>query len=137
MGNQLAKVGGRKILLRHHQDRRDACNADGREVIHRIVFEAGVERRGGSMCSHLAHDQRVAIGRGGGYFCRCRGAASTRLVFHHDLLAQRLRHVLSHNAGNHVRRASSSKGHHKSDRLGRIVFGHGGRTHQQCGRQAQ
>ena len=109
---KFSDVVRREILFRNDENWRDACNANRREIRHRIVFERGIQRRCCSMRSHLPHDQGVAITRHASDFGSRRRTTGTGNVFNHNLLAQCLRHVFRHDACDHIRRSASGKRHH-------------------------
>jgi hypothetical protein len=60
--DELLQICCRKVLPGHDQDRGAGREADRLEVLGRVIFEIGIERRRGAVRAHMAHHDRVAVG---------------------------------------------------------------------------
>ena len=93
-----------------------AARPIGSEILGRIVFQVGVERRRGAVGAHVAHHDGVAVRLGLSRAGDAGGAAGAGHVLDHDLLAERARHVIADDAGDDVGRAAGREGHDHGDR---------------------
>ena len=123
LGDELLKGRGGEILSSEDGDGCVGELADVLEVGEWIVGKRWVERGRRAVRAHLADEQRVAVGRGAGGPSRTRRAAGTADVLDDELLAERPRHVLEDDAGDHVGVAAGSVGHDHDDLPRRIILG--------------
>ena len=107
---------------RHHQvEGEDAQVGDRREIGHRVVGRALLER------GHIGHRrggaevQRVTIGCGLGHLQCSNRAIGAGAVFNQHRFAKGIAHVNRDGARAQVGAAARREGHHESDRFGRPV----------------
>ena len=113
---------------RHHQ-RQVGDEDDRREILHRVVRQAGVEVRADAVGGDGIQQQRVAVGRRLGDVVRRDGAAGAAAVADDDRLAQRIGQLAADQAGDEIRRAAGRHRHHQRDDLAGIgVLRLGGRS---------
>ncbi len=117
---EFLEVVRRKVLSRHQQHRKTGDHADRREIELRIVGEAGIERDGRRVRSHVAQLNGVSIGVCAHRTRRAGGAARPDDVLDDELLPERARHVLAQDAGNDVGRPAGRERHDDRDRPRRI-----------------
>ena len=110
----------RKLLFAHDHDGQAGDQADRREIDFRVVGEAGIERDGCCVRSHIAQFKRVAIGVGTHRPHGAGGAAGPDDILDDELLPERARHVLAENPGNDVGRPAGAKRHDDGDGPRRI-----------------
>ncbi|MPM43662.1 hypothetical protein SDC9_90339 [bioreactor metagenome] len=102
----------------HHQHvGHHGQQADGREVLHRVIAQLGVQRLVGGHADGGDHDG-VAVARLLGHIVRTDVAARAGAVFHHHGLAQHAARLVAQRAGDHVHGASGRERHNPLDRLG-------------------
>jgi hypothetical protein len=124
----------RKVLAGHDHDGRAGRESDGGEILLRVIGQPRVEPRRRAMRAHMAHHDGVAIGRGARRTGDARGAARAGDILDHHGLAKRARHVLAHDAGDHVGRATGRKRNDHGDGLGGEALGCGTRKAHEQGR---
>ncbi len=112
----LAQRFCRKRRMRHHGDRRRGHEADGDEILQRIVAGIGIEDRVDRRGPAGAHHQRVAVGRSLDRRPRADHAGSTPAVVDDDLLTERARQALRGDSCHCVHTAAGRKRHHHGDR---------------------
>ena len=77
------------------------------------------------MRAHVAGDQRIAVVGGVLGLGGSGGAAGADHILDHDLLAERARHMLADDAGNHVGRTACGKGNDQGDRPRGVILRQG------------
>ncbi len=124
--DQLRDAACRQIRVDQHDQRAGADQADRREVLARIVADVLVERRVDRQRAGPADDQGVAVGRGLGDRPRRGRAAGAGAVLDHDLLAERLAHLLGRDAREQIVAAAGRVRHDQGDRTVGVVLRVGG-----------
>ena len=119
--------------MHQHDQRAGRDQADRREILARVVADIGIERRIDRERAGAAEHERVAVGRGLRDRARRDRAAGAAAVLDHDLLAERLAHLLGDDARHHVVAAAGRVGHDQRDRPVGIVLRRGRR----CGREGR
>ncbi len=87
VGDELRQRRGRHGRMHHEPVRRRADAGNGREVAQRVVGKLRVNGGSDRARSDVALEERIAIGRGACRDGRADGAARSRLVVDHHLLA--------------------------------------------------
>ena len=118
------------VRIDQHDQRAGGDQADRREILARVVADIGVERRIDRERAGAAEAERVAVGRGFRDLARRDRAARPALVLDHDLLAERLAHLLGDDARHHVVAAAGRIRHHQRDRARGIVLRRDTRGHE-------
>ena len=96
----------------HGEDERKAAGeADGREILRRVVGELLVERRIERISARITEQQRIAIGRAARDFTRPDRGAGAGPVLHHHRLPELRRERLRHRARHHVEAAAGRLRH--------------------------
>ena len=131
----MAHIVGHVLYGQARVDHEDVGNlgdqADGLEVLDRVIAEPGVER-GIDGVGNGVDIQRVAVRRRPRHGLGAHIAVGARAVVHHHALAQLLAHPGGHQACDHVGGATGRIAHHEPHgpgRPGRRLRQHG------CGRQ--
>ena len=108
--------------VHQHDQRTGRDQADRREILARVVADIRIERRIDRVRAGAAEAERVAVGRGLRDLARRDRAAGAALVLDHDLLAERLAHLLGDDARHHVVAAAGGVRNDQGDRPRRIVL---------------
>jgi len=126
--DQFGDVIGREMWVGHHHVARRGHRAHRLEVFQRVEAGGLVKRRVDHIGAVGRQQQGVAIGLGPGGGRGADVAPGTRAVVDDELLAQRLRQLLGHDAGNRVIGAPGHLGHDQGHGLVRVlaVLGQGG-----------
>ena len=117
---EFLQVLGGKVLFSDDHHRKPGDHADRREIDFRVVGEAGIERDGRRVRSHIAQFKRVAIGVGTHRPYGAGGAAGPDGILDDELLPERARHVLAENPGNDIGRPAGGERHDDGDGPRRI-----------------
>jgi hypothetical protein len=94
--------------------RSGADQADRREVADRIVMHALLDRRNDGV-GHVGEQEGITVRRGFGGDLDAEATAGAGAIVDDDLLAERFRHALADEAGEHIRAAAGRIGHDESD----------------------
>ena len=129
VGDELLEVLRREVLLGGDDDREAGDQPDRLKILGRPVGEVRIELDGGGVRPHLPHQDGVAVRVGAHRAGRTGGAAGAGHVLHHDLLAERARHVIGGDARRDVGRAARRERHDQRDRAVRIGL------RERCARQ--
>ena len=116
VGDELAEILHRQVVLRRDQHRRRGGVHDRREVGARVVGKVRVEPDACRLRAEIAHEQRVAVRRRAGDAGRRDRAAGAGHVLDDELLAERAAHVVGVDAGDDVGRAARRERHDDGDR---------------------
>ena len=127
LGDRFRRNGG----VHQHDQRAGRDQADRREILARVVADIRIERRIDRVRAGAAEAERVAVGRGLRDLARRDRAARAALVLDHDLLAERLAHLLGDDARHHVVAAAGRIRDDQRDRPRRIVLRGGARRCEQ------
>ena len=123
-----AHIGGGHARVHRQQQRGGRDADDGREILHHVVRQFGVNGRGHRIGIAVAEQQCVTVGPGLGHDVGAHGARCTRLVVHHHRLPQALLQLLANGARQHISKTTGRKAHHDADRLVRPVLGKSARA---------
>ncbi len=118
-GEQLRDGARRQAGLADDRHRHIGDAADRIEVVDHVVPQVVVERGRGGV-GDVPDRQRVAVGRGLRDPGHADGAAGAAQILDQHLLAQSAAHRFPDEAGDRVRRAAGSRGHHDGHRFRRI-----------------
>ena len=118
----------RQVLAGHDDDGEARERRDHLQVLLGVVAERFVEREIGGDRAGAAADQRVAVGRRLRAPRRAGVAAGAGAVFDDDRLPHVLRHLVEHDAADHVAGAAAGERDDHRDRLGRIALRAGDRA---------
>ena len=123
--HQLADSAGRQVGARRDRRGRHVDQAHAGEIALGIERQVGIERHPGRQ-RHLMQQHRVAVRRRTGRAARRDHAAGPADVLDYDLLPERRRHGVLHDAGDRVGRAARRKRHDHGDRAVGIILRRGG-----------
>ena len=108
----------------HHQHARQrADQADGGEILARVVARIGIEARIDRERAGIGQQNCVSVGGAARHRAGRDGAAGAAAIVHHDLLAERLAHPVRHHAAERIIAAAGRERHHHGDRPRRIGLG--------------
>ena len=112
----------RGVGRRRQHQRRHADQADGLQVLHRVVAHSGVQQLGNGHIAVDHHAERVAV-RGLGHGFGGDVAARAHLVFHNDGLAQGFFQRLGQRAGGQIGGGARREAHDQVQGLAGPLLG--------------
>ena len=119
--DEFLQVLGMNRWMHSHEVRHRGGDGHRREILDHVVRQIGEQRRRDRVHRHVAHHDRVAIGRRFGDLSRGHGAGRARPVLDHDRLAEELRHARRQDARHDVGAAARRKADHHANRLVRVA----------------
>ena len=120
IGDQLGDCMYGQRGVHHQHARQRADQADGGEILARVVARIGIKARIDRERAGIGQQNCVSVGGAARRRAGRDGAAGAAAIVHHDLLAERLAHPVRHHAAERIIAAAGRERHHHGDRPRRI-----------------